>query len=40
MDHLGKIRQKVTVNYEVNDSEDQLEHEKLQQEYANLLRSL
>ena len=42
MDHLMKIRQKVTVttNHEINSNEDQLEHERLQQEYASMLRTL
>lgn len=37
-----RMRQKGSVNvqYEINDSEGKMEHERLQQEYANLLRTL
>jgi len=33
-------RVSVNANYEINDSEDRREHERLQEEYDNLLRTL
>ena len=42
IDQLGRVKQKVAVSssWEREDSSDQMEHERLQQEYSNLLRTL